>query len=355
LKYSAIPQSPYSAFPHFRTMTKRFTLTLLLLALLLIAAGPAAAQDNAPVTAILNAASGELTVGDPVGLTLAVTHPAGYQVIAPALAPTWGDFTVVTQGTPATRANGDGTETTSIAIDARLFKPGAFETPSLDVTVTDGKGGLRTVTAAPVAVTIDSVLAAGDTELRDIKPQATLPMPAVWPWIAAGAALVAALAAAIVFGSKHRSRAAVDNRLPHERALDTLAAIEAMRLPEQGRFKEHTTRVSDTVRIYVEQRFAIPALERTTREIQADLRTVDTSPEVKALLVAFLQESDLIKFSEFLPDLASASELVARGRAIVEATQPVVLVEMDDSHTPSKPWRKGRRAQPQLAQTETPA
>ena len=294
------------------------------------------AQGNGPVTATLSAPDGQFTVGDPVQLTLAVTHPAGYQVILPQIAPAWGDFTVVSQSPATTTANGDGTETTTATIDTRLFQPGSFNTPALEVSVTDGQGNLQNVTAAPAAVAIASVLQASDAELRDIKPQASLPLPAAWPWILAGLAVVAALAAAIVWRAR-RQKVAVDNRLPHEVALDGLALIEAMRLPEQGRFKEHTTLVSDTVRIYVERRYDIPALERTTGEIRPDLKRTDMSPEVMALLIAFLQESDLIKFSEYTPDAESADRLLARARMIVEATKPSPAAdEANGGATPAK-------------------
>ena len=293
----------------------------LLIAMLLVAAGPAAAQPTDPVAATLSAPDSHFTVGDPVQLTLAVTHPAGYQVILPQIAPTWGDFTVVSQSPATTTANGDGTETTTATIDTRLFQSGSFSTPALELSVTDGQGNLQAVTAAPAAVAIASVLQASDAELRDIKPQASLPLPVAWPWILAGLAVVSALAAAIVWRAR-RHKVAVDNRLPHEVALDGLALIEAMRLPEQGRFKEHTTLVSDTVRVYVERRYDIPALERTTGEIRPDLKRTDMTPEVMALLIAFLQESDLIKFSEYTPDAESADRLLARARMIVEATKP---------------------------------
>jgi hypothetical protein len=113
-------------------MHKRLHLILLFVALLLLAVGQASAQEGGPVTATLNAPQDELTVGDSIQLTLAVTHPAGYQVILPAVTPAWGDFTVVSQSPATTTANADGTETTTAAIDARLFQPGAFNTPALE-------------------------------------------------------------------------------------------------------------------------------------------------------------------------------------------------------------------------------
>lgn len=330
-------------------MHKRLHLLPLLLALLLMTIGQANAQGNGPVMAKLSAPDGQFTVGDPVQLTLAVTHPAGYQVILPQIAPVWGDFTVVSQSPATTTANGDGTETTTAIIDTRLFQPGSFDTPALEVSVTDGQGNLQAVTVAPAPVAIASVLQASDAELRDIKPQASLPLPAVWPWILAGLAVVAALAAIIVWLAR-RQKVAVDNRLPHEVALDGLAFIEAMHLPEQGRFKEHTTLVSDTVRVYVERRYDIPALERTTGEIRPDLKRTDMSPEVMALLIAFLQESDLIKFSEYTPDAESADRLLARARMIVEATKPSPAAdEANGGATPAKaqPAAGSRRAAPQ--------
>lgn len=307
-------------------MHKRLHLLPLLIALLLLVVAPAAAQRDGPITATLSAPDAQFTVGDPIQLTLAVTHPAGYQVIQPTLAEIWGDLTVAGLLPATTVVNDDGSETTTWQIDARLFQAGAFSTPALEVSVTDGQGGLQKVLAAPAAMSIVSVLQEGDTELRDIKPQAVLPLPAAWPWIAAGLAALAVLAA-IVWQTRRRQKLAVDNRQAHEIALDGLRIVEGLRLPEQGRFKEHYTLVSDTVRVYVERRFGVPALERTTGEIHPDLARTAMTPEVTALLVAFLQESDLVKFSQWTPDLASAHQLLAHGRMIVEATQPEPAVE----------------------------
>ena len=294
---------------------------LILIALLLLAGAPAAAQGDSPVTATLTAPDGQLTVGDPIQLTLALTHPAGYQVIQPTLPAAWGDFAVVAQSPAATTANGDGSETTTTLIDARLFQPGAFTTPSLEVSVTDGQGGLQKVAAAPAAVNVASVLQEGDVALRDIKPQAVLPMPAAWPWAVAGLAAAAAVVV-VIWRARRRERPALDYRQAHEIALDGLSRVEALRLPQQGSFKEHYTLVSDIVRIYIERRYGVPTLERTTGEIRPDLANTDMPAEVSALLVAFLQESDLVKFSKWTPNVESAQQLLLHGRMIVEATQP---------------------------------
>ena len=328
---------------------KRSHFVLLLAALLLLAVGHASAQEDGPVTATLRAPQDELTVGDSIRLTLAVTHPAGYQVILPEVAPAWGDFTVVSQSPASTTANADGTETTAVIIDARQFQPGSFNTPPIDINVTEGHGGLQVVTAAPIAVTIGSVLQEGDTELRDIKPQVALPMPTAWLWIAVGLATIVAVAGGIVWRLRRRHKVAADNRLPHEVALDGLAAIEGLHLPEQGRFKEHYTFVSATVRTYLERRYGIPVLERTTGEIRPDLARIELPPGVAAALIAFLQESDLVKFSdhrEWTPDVESAHELLAKGRLIVETTKPALVSPPPGAPDQPKASRRARRTQP---------
>ena len=321
-------------------MRRRLLILPLFLFLLLYAVGPAFAQEMGPVVAELSVPRGTFKVGDPIELTLAVTHPAGYHVIMPQLTETWGDLSLREQSDPTTVANGDGTETTSQMLSVQLFAPGTFSTPALPITVTDGDGTLADVLAAPVPVTIDSVLAEGDTDLKDIKPQASLPLPNGWPWVAAGLAAMTLLGLWFIWRWRRRTPV-VDNRPPHEIALESLARIEQIDLPSKGQFKEYYTLVSDIVRIYVEQVFAVPMLERTTSEIQSSLAASTVPPQVADQLVAFLDASDLVKFSTFEPDVPSARALTAQARAIVLATKPVETAETGN-HEDSPPASKIR-------------
>jgi len=231
---------------------------------------------------------------------------------------------------PTTVDNGDGTKTTSLVLDARLFAPGTVETPPLNITVADDAGQLSEVVAPPITVTISSVLVEGDTDLRDIKPQAELPFATLWPWIAGGLLVLFLLGAGAWLWRARRKRLAlalVDNRLPHEKALDELERIEKLGLPEKGRFKEHYTLVSECIRHYIGQTYDIPVIERTTAEIQTSLKATTIKPAVASHFLALLDESDLVKFSKFKPDVASAHELVLMGRQIVEVTKPIIPAE----------------------------
>lgn len=315
-------------------MHKKHLITPIILLVLLVSAGVAAAQEA--VTAVLTLPGSDWTVGDPLPLALEVTHPTGYTVLAPDIPAEWGELRVVAQAPAVVVDNGNGTETTRIAIDARLFAPGEFQTPPLVVDVTDGQGQIVEALAAPLPVAIGSVLTEGDTTLRDIKPQAELPIANILPWLLVGALLLAAAGgAALWWRRRNRQVAPVDNRLPHEWAQDELDRIEGLALPAAGSYKQHYTAVSTTIRRYLERTFDIPMLERTTGEVEHDLRAARIDRDLASRIVNFLDDADLVKFSTFTPEPESAAALLANARDIIDMSKPTAVVDTDN--TPSTP------------------
>ncbi len=299
-------------------MTKKLWIPLLLI-LALLGAGTAVAQSE--VTAVWQIPPGDYTVGDPVPLTLSVTHPAGTEVLFPPLPEEWGDFVVLGQDAPVTTPNGDGTLTTSQTIDARLFAPGNFATPPVSVTLSDANGNISEAAVAPATVPIASVLVEGDTELRDIKPQAELPLMPVWVWAVAGLAL-AGLIIFVIYRKRKAPKPVIDNRLPHEKALDELERIKGLGLPEDGRYQEHYTLVSDTMRRYVEQTYQVETMERTTSELRHELKNSAMPQNATRGFLHLLDESDMVKFANVTPRQADAYQLVALAEQIIEITQP---------------------------------
>ena len=305
----------------------RLIIPLLLIAIVSLAVVGSAFAESA-VSAAISINDGEFTVGDPLPLVLSVNHPAGYEELWTELVSNWGDFLVHSQSAGTTIANVDGTETTSQIIDARLFSPGIFESPPLSVSVSDGTGQLTEIIAQPVSVNIASVLVEGDTELRDIKPQAALPYVDYLPWIVGVGVLALVMGTVYLLIRRRRSQlalAAIDNRLPHEVAFDELDRVEHLDLPQAGKFKVHYTLVSDCIRVYMEKTYHFPVLERTTGEIRSNLKRTKVSNEVAQEFISLLDESDLVKFSKFRPDIYSAQQILQNSRQIVEQTKPIIL------------------------------
>ncbi len=300
----------------------------LLLFLVLVIVTPVSAQTASPVQASLSVEGQNYQVGDRIQVALIVTHPNDHQVISPQIDETWGNFTVVSQSPLETSRNNDGFAITRQLIDVRLFAPGSYTTPPLAVRVSDSTGNLAEVIAPPATVTIKSVLVEGDSQLRDIKPQAELPYTNWLPWFIFGGLFALGFSALMLIWQRKNARQAMtaaDTRLPHEVALDELERIAGLRLHENGRFKEHYTLVIDTLRIYIENAFHIQIMDRTTSEVPEVLKQIDLATDFVQELIFLLQESDLVKFAKFTPDVREAKDFLERSRLFVQATKPAPI------------------------------
>lgn len=308
-------------------------MSLVVTAVLVFFATTTYAQSSATITADRNT----LTVGDPVILTVSVTHPDGSVVLFPELAANWGDLIVRSQSAPETVSNGDGTSVTTQQIDARLFAPGDFQTSPLTITIADTAGNLRETAVAPLSITVQSVLIEGDTELRDIKPQANLPLPTAWPYMIGGLFVVMAMGAFNIYMWR-RGKTAVDNRLPHEKALDALAKIDKQGHVAHGRYKEHYAAVSDTLRTYFETLTPVRFTDRTTAEIRYDLAAGPLPLAEAQRLLLLLEDADWVKFAKVTPSPHEAERLVQDARQLILDTRP----EPTAVETTTKSGRKNK-------------
>ena len=98
---------------------------------------------------------------------------------------------------------------------------------------------------------------------------------------------------------------------------------------ERGEIEPFYTRLSDIVRRYLEDQFGLRAPERTTEEfLQVVSRGSGLSPAHQALLGAFLQESDLVKFARYRPALPDLERAYAAADTFVsESRSPALLAE----------------------------
>ncbi|HTY87516.1 MAG TPA: hypothetical protein VMB80_08635 [Candidatus Acidoferrum sp.] len=161
------------------------------------------------------------------------------------------------------------------------------------------------------------------TDIRDIKPPVAI--PSGWEWLGWLAAALAALAVMLLAWSwwqrKRMQVAAVPPVPAHVRAKQKLAA--ALALIAQP--KPFCILVSDTIRLYLEERFNFHAPERTTEEFLHELKSTPLLvSEQKEKLGDFLECCDLVKFAKFEPGERELRELHGSALRLVEETEPAM-------------------------------
>jgi hypothetical protein len=159
------------------------------------------------------------------------------------------------------------------------------------------------------------------TDIRDIKPPVEIPNGWEWLWwVLATLAVVALVCLIWRWWQRRRSLIPVVPPVPaHIRAKQKLA--EALALLAQP--KPFCILVSDTVRLYLEERFDFHAPERTTEEFLHELRdTTLLAGEHKEKLGEFLESCDLVKFAKYEPREPELRGLHDSALRLVEETEP---------------------------------
>jgi hypothetical protein len=161
----------------------------------------------------------------------------------------------------------------------------------------------------------------GANDIRDIKPPIDIPNGLEWLWIALAAlAILAILLIAWRIWKKSRLQTSQEPVVPaHIRAKEALEkALELI-----GQPKAFCILVSDTVRRYLEERFAFHAPERTTEEFLRELSETNLlAAEQKESLARFLENCDLVKFAKYEPGENELRELHSSAVQLVEETEP---------------------------------
>jgi hypothetical protein len=159
-----------------------------------------------------------------------------------------------------------------------------------------------------------------DLRLRDIKPPVHIPNPYAWLWWTLGAVALASLLYLAWRWWKNRPAPPPPPPVPpHERALQALeAALQHLAEP-----RLFCIRVSDILRLYLEERFDFAAPEQTTEEFLLELQATSRLAEKqKDLLGDFLQRCDLVKFAKYEPTLTELQDLHGAAVRLVQETVP---------------------------------
>lgn len=280
-----------------------------------------------------------ISIGDVLNLKVEISHPVAMRIQFPSLTDQLGVWTV-RQARHSVMAGRQPDWSTDV-YDVRLtiYRTGDFEIPPCEVELLDRSGKTEKVISSAIPIKVQSVLAGGDETLKDLKPQAEIP-PDYKPFLLTLVAILAGLILIYQLIRHFRKRKhieesiAVDWRSPEEIAREAIGRLLALRLIEQGLYKDFYLEISEIIKRYLGSRLGILSLERTTEEFMGDLRTTLLPPSQIGLIGHFLNNCDLVKFAKYHPSDEEVKEIVEISYGLVETTEkelvaPVTAAEVE--------------------------
>ncbi|MBD3169134.1 MAG: hypothetical protein GF307_06595 [candidate division Zixibacteria bacterium] len=311
-------------------------LILISIFLIIILAPIIAIADTLDATARVDSTSG--TIGDIFHLEVNIIADTNLTVSPPSIDKKVGEFEVLGISEPSIK-DSSGLKVYNLGYRIAAYQTGELFIPSLEITAQDTTGEKVTAVTDSILVNIASVLpqqtAAESLAIKDIKPIVEYPFP-YWRYIIIiGAVLI--IAGLVIFLLRKRKgkkgvfvTPAKPPDPPWVVASRMLEELKDARYAEKGEFKLFYFKLSEIAKYYIDKRFGLPAIERTTSEIKIDFDRYKPS-ELDDSFIEFLDYSDLVKFAKYPSTLSESSKWFDYVEDLVIRTKPGrELQETDD-------------------------
>jgi hypothetical protein len=291
-------------------------------------------EPDAPITATTRLTPDPSHVGDLLTLELIIAFPKDHSVNLPSGI----DFSPLELvGVEEGEVESTGSDLRQrFTIQLQYFDVGEASVPSFPITWIDPADQVHTFHVAPHAFVVESLLAdESEPQVRGDDSPVSLEYPnerlALILLACAGGIVLGGALLALWLSLRGRAKPIV---LPppipaHERALAELDELASEReaLLGEGRAQDYYVRLTEIAKRYLEGRFGVDALERTTEEIHATLLGSDRAsatihPLDPVELLRFLEDCDLVKFARLSPAGDEAEQALHSVRGMVERSKP---------------------------------
>lgn len=216
---------------------------------------------------------------------------------------------------------------------------------SKTLTITSFDSGFVVIEPLPFVINGDSIFSEptllevvwpqleAEGQIKDIKEIAQVKYSVLdWLWdhkwwilTTLGIILLAVVVYFLIARRKTTKTAPIQANKPkepaHVIALQALDAIKERSLWKTGQVKAYHSELSDVIRTYIEDRFMVHALEKTTREILRDLAPVLGKKEIFLELQYMLELADAVKFAKLQPDALENERVLQLAYRFVESTK----------------------------------
>jgi len=258
-------------------------------------------------TATASTKSKEYIIGDWIPVDLFVAATTNNKVIYPNLKDSISETIEVANFTPIDTVKKTGQYEYHQLVNLIVFDTGQIQLPQFQFLV-NNNGQIDTIISDPIMVHVAGVKIDTTKDIKDIKEPLKIPLTfqEILPYIM-GTLMLALLAGIIIWFIRHRrkKKAPVDEKYllpPHVWAFKELEKLQQEKLWQSGAIKTYYSRLTDIARSYIELRYNIPAMEKTTDELMYSMHKGILKQSLKKDLNEVLVLSDFVKFAKAQPD-----------------------------------------------------
>ena len=295
----------------------------------------AVGQTDVSVKATLD--SSRIFIGGQINLTLEVSQPNGLTVKFPVYKDTiTKSVEVVTIGKIETVSKGNGRTNLIQKIRITSFDSGLHYISPINFEVW-GKVSKTIQSTEGMGLNVVNPFNNVDPKKGVFDIKTVIDTPWVWselwnylPWVLLALAIIGGLIWLIFYLRKHQSplvsilQKEKPKDPPYIVAIRELERIRNEKAWQKNQEKRFYTEITDVLRIYIEERFAVLAMESTTDELVKTMKAnklVDSN--TLRDLQAILEEADLVKFAKYIPRVEDNDKNLTLSQHFVEVTKPV--------------------------------
>lgn len=217
------------------------------------------------------------------------------------------------------------------AFDEGRYNLGAARVLYADKNIVDTLRSHDSVYLEVTTFQIDST----SQSIYDLKPQKTLPFRfreisgyVKWAVLFVLVLLAAAYALQRYLQSRGKGLGdlfkAAPPQPPHVVAIRALEALHHQKLWQNNRHKQYYSQLTDILRTYIDGRWGVSAMEMTSDEIIAAIRSEELPDKARMDLTVILRDADLVKFAKATPEAEQNEADYLKAYYFVEETKLVL-------------------------------
>ena len=287
----------------------RIRAIIYMLSFVAVLGGSLRAQE---VSAVARFDTTDILIGDQIKLNIRFTMPLDYRVIWPFYKDTLARNIEIISMTPVDTMINEAENLVDMlqSITITSFDTGYYYIPPLKFRYQPiDDTAFAVATSIPLYLRVHTMEVDTTQAIMAIKPPLGAPLTfrEILPWL-----LIALAAAALVFiviyiirrRKKNQPLFRIRPKLilpPHVVAMNGLESLKGKKLWQAGKVKDYYTELTDIVRVYIEDRFGVQAIEMTTDEILKGMKSTDTDKKSIDNLARTLILADLVKFAKEKP------------------------------------------------------